>query len=73
MSEETPELPQPEAPICPYCLDDPFRPQAIPFNTSNGVQLLVIFCDNCKKVINVNILVVPQPRVQPAPRILRPQ
>lgn len=39
-NEAAAPAPEPQTPICPYCLTDPFQPQAIPFNTQNGVTLL---------------------------------
>ena len=75
MNEETQEqsAPQRVTPICPYCLADPFEPNGLPFNVNNGVQLLVISCDKCRKVMSVVILKLPEPRVVQQPRILRPQ
>lgn len=60
-----PEQQKSQAPICPHCLADPYVPDALPFNVENGVQLLVIFCAGCRKVVSVVILKIPQPRVQP--------
>ena len=54
----------PRMPICPHCATVPFHPNAVPFNVENGVQLLIFFCDDCRKVINAVILEMPRPRVQ---------
>lgn len=60
-----PKPPQtPKLPICPYCLHEPFRPQAVPFMTPTGVRLLILFCEDCRKVVNMLILEMPQPRIQ---------
>jgi hypothetical protein len=70
---ETPETPneKSQSPICPYC-NGPFVPDAIPYNVPNGVQLLVLFCEECRKVVSTVILAMPQQRVQPQSPIITP-
>lgn len=57
--------PESQLPICPYCLHDPFQLREIPLNNEIGVQLITFSCADCRKIINVVIFRVPQPRVQP--------
>lgn len=60
-------------PICPYCGHDPFNLLDLPLNNDNGVTLIVMSCADCRKVISVELLHVPQPRVAASPsRILLP-
>lgn len=79
MSEDNSHAPGTEAPpvevklpICPYCQQSPFNPAAIPFNTNNGIALLIFHCSDCAKVINI-ALIPEQRRIVPGrPGIVRP-